>query len=90
VLSYADPFSRASVRPRAPITVAIVWSVRLTEFWRRMDAVLGPRYSRTWASYTVISGLGERTVDQALEAGEPAKEIWRAVVDYLDLPKSER
>jgi Protein of unknown function (DUF3046) len=64
--------------------------VRLTEFWKRMDDQFGPAYSRAWATYTVMAELGERTVDEALVQGEDAKVVWRAVVEHLELPKSER
>jgi hypothetical protein len=64
--------------------------VRHTEFWRRMDQVLTPAYSRTWAHTQVMSSLGGRTVEEALAAGVPPKQVWRAVVEALGLPASER
>ena len=67
-----------------------VGGVRLTEFWRRMRHHLGEGYAESWAHDVVIAGLGGRTVDQALAAGEPAKDVWRAVVVALGLPPSER
>ena len=64
--------------------------MRHTEFWARMDQVLGRAYSRTWAEQQVIATLGHRTVTEALEAGEPPKTVWRAVWEHLELPASER
>lgn len=64
--------------------------VRHTEFWERMDSALGPSYARTWAREHVISDLGERTVEQALAAGEQPKVVWRAVWSILGLPASAR
>jgi len=61
-----------------------------TEFWNRMDAALGPAYARSWASMFVITDLDGRTVDEALAAGVPPKEIWRAVWAVLGLPPRER
>jgi len=61
-----------------------------TEFWSRMDAALGPAYARSWASMFVIADLDGRTVDEALAAGVPPKEIWRAVWAVLGLPARER
>jgi hypothetical protein len=55
-----------------------------------MDHHLGATYARTWARDHVIAELGERTVLQALDAGTPAKEVWRAVWRSLQLPASER
>ena len=64
--------------------------MRHTEFWARMDAALGPRYARTWAREHVVTGLEERTVLEALEAGLDAKTVWRAVWAELELPQRDR
>ncbi|GAW49367.1 MULTISPECIES: DUF3046 domain-containing protein [unclassified Nocardioides] len=64
--------------------------MRHTEFWARMDHALGPAYSRSWADLFVIGELGGRTASQALAAGVPPKEVWRAVWSALELPASER
>jgi hypothetical protein len=64
--------------------------MRLTEFWARMDHTLGPAYARTWAETQVIPELAGRTVLEALEQGESAKSVWRAVWQHLQLPASER
>jgi hypothetical protein len=64
--------------------------MRHSEFWERMDRVLGPAYSRTWAEQQVLSALGGRTVTEALAAGETPKQVWRAVWERLELPPSER
>jgi DUF3046 family protein len=64
--------------------------VRHTEFWSRMESALGPAYARAWAEQFVIGELGERTVLEALAAGEPPKTVWAAVWRALRLPASER
>lgn len=64
--------------------------MRLTEFWARMDQHLGPAYARTWAETQVLAELSGRTVQEALDAGESAKLVWRAVWAHLQLPPSER
>jgi hypothetical protein len=64
--------------------------MRHTEFWARMEHVLGPAYARTWAEQQVISTLGHRTVSEALAAGENPKRVWLAVWERLELPPSER
>jgi predicted phosphoadenosine phosphosulfate sulfurtransferase len=64
--------------------------MRHTEFWARMDRVLGATYARTWAEQQVLAALGHRTVSQALDDGEPPKHVWRAVWERLELPLSER
>ena len=55
-----------------------------------MEAALGPAYARAWADQVVIGELGERTVQQAIDAGVPPKAVWAAVWRTLDLPASER
>lgn len=55
-----------------------------------MDAALGEGYARYWASSHVLSELGQRTVEQALAGGVPAKDVWAAVWRALDLPARER
>lgn len=64
--------------------------MRHTEFWARMELVLGPAYARVWASQQVHAALDGRTVDQALAAGEPPKVVWRVVAESLSLPESQR
>jgi hypothetical protein len=64
--------------------------MRHTEFWARMELVLGPSYARVWSRQQVLSALDGRTVDEALQAGEPPKAVWRAVADALSLPESQR
>lgn len=55
-----------------------------------MEAALGPAYARAWASRVVIGQLGERTAQEAIDAGEPPKAVWAAVWHTLGLPASER
>ncbi|MCD6640135.1 MAG: DUF3046 domain-containing protein [Nocardioides sp.] len=59
--------------------------MRHTQFWDRMDQVLGPDYSRSWAELTVLSDLGGRTVREALASGMTPKEVWAAVRRQLEL-----
>lgn len=66
-------------------------SVRHTEFWSRMEHALGSRaYARHWSEQQVLSGLGGRTVQEALAKGEPPKAVWSVVREALGLPASER
>ena len=64
--------------------------VRLTEFWRRMEARFGAAYARSYAADQVLATLGSRTVLQALADGADAKQVWRAVCEATDAPASER
>jgi hypothetical protein len=55
-----------------------------------MEHALGPAYARSWASMFVLTDLGGRTVEEALAAGVPPKEVWRVVWATLGLPARER
>jgi hypothetical protein len=64
--------------------------MRLTDFWERLEAALGPAYARSWAHDHVISALGGRTVDEAIAAGIETVDVWRAVHAALELPPRDR
>lgn len=64
--------------------------MRLTDFWERMEAQFGPAYADSFARDFVVTGLDGRTVHEALEAGVDPKDVWRAVIDALELPRSLR
>lgn len=64
--------------------------MRHTEFWARMEAVLGKGYAPSYAEQYVLADLGGRTVREALDAGVDPQEVWRAVASALELPPSQR
>ncbi|GLZ04364.1 hypothetical protein Acsp03_18300 [Actinomadura sp. NBRC 104412] len=61
--------------------------MRLTEFWERMNEQFGEGYAESVAKDHVLAELGGRTIEQALADGEPAKKVWKAVVDTFDVPQ---
>lgn len=60
--------------------------MRLTDFWERMTAEFGP-HAESLASWHVFSQLDNRTVEQALAAGEPTLRVWRAVCEGMRIPE---
>lgn len=64
--------------------------MRLTVFWQRMAEHFGPAYADSFAHDHVMSELGGRTVNQALEDGWDAKDVWRAVCTAMDVPFERR
>lgn len=64
--------------------------MREAELWRRMDRHLGESYAPSWAEMMQLEDLGGRTVAQALAAGVPARDVWRAVWEALELPFRDR
>ena len=80
----------ATRRTRAGRRTAYPGPVRLSEFWNRMRNHFGEGYAESVAHDQVLKSLGGRTVDQALAAGEEAKQVWRAVCEEFDVPAGRR
>lgn len=64
--------------------------MRITVFRRLMAQEFGEVRADMLARDHVFSSLGNRTVDEALEAGVSTKEIWRAVCDAFEVPPERR
>jgi hypothetical protein len=64
--------------------------MRLTVFWQRMADHFGAGYADTFARDHVMSELGGRTVQQALDAGWEAKDVWRTVCTAANVPHENR
>ena len=71
-------------------TLTTLGSVRLSDFWTRMRDHFGEGYAESVAHDHVLEALGGRTVDQALESGEDAKRVWRAVCEEFEVPARKR
>ena len=63
--------------------------MRYTEFWARMERVLGPAYARTWAEQQVISDLGHRTVAEALAAQLRRAADWQGLGEVVVEPRGD-
>ncbi|MGI6878623.1 DUF3046 domain-containing protein [Microbacterium sp. gxy059] len=62
--------------------------MRRSEFLRAVEQQFGARAN--WiVSDLVLPGI-DRTAADALEAGVPPRDIWRALCDETDLPASAR
>ncbi|MGM1064102.1 DUF3046 domain-containing protein [Saccharothrix sp. Mg75] len=64
--------------------------MRNTVFRKLMANEFGQVRAEMVARDHVMSALGGRTADEALEAGYPAKEVWLAVCDAFDVPEQRR
>ncbi|GAA1300735.1 DUF3046 domain-containing protein [Saccharothrix xinjiangensis] len=64
--------------------------MRNTVFRKLMADEFGQVRGEMIARDHVMSVLGGRTADEALEAGTPAKEVWLAVCDAFDVPEQRR
>ncbi|WP_196791843.1 DUF3046 domain-containing protein [Motilibacter deserti] len=58
----------------------------MTEFRERMVEAFGAAQASWIARDHVFAGLGQRTVDEALERGTDAKDVWRVVHTEMRLP----
>ena len=55
-----------------------------------MDTEFGPVRAAAVARDHVFAQLGDRTVEQALEFGIDAREVWKAVCEVYDVPPARR
>jgi hypothetical protein len=62
----------------------------MSEFWDLVDTEFGRSRSRTLTRDHVLTELGNRTAEQALAAGVPARDVWFALCDDLDVPPERR
>jgi hypothetical protein len=59
--------------------------VRRTDFWERLEVVVGPAYATSWAADVVLTDLGV-TVMEAFEKGIETRDVWRAVCRTIEVP----
>ncbi len=55
-----------------------------------MDDEFGPVLSRSLARDHVLAALGNRTSTEALAAGTPARQVWLALCEDMDVPPERR
>jgi hypothetical protein len=64
--------------------------VRYREFWQLVEEVLGSAHGRALVHELVLPPLGDRTPEQALDAGIDPRDVWHALCDELDIPDPQR
>lgn len=62
----------------------------MSEFWDLVDGEFGRARSRSLVRDHVLTALGNRTAEQALEAGEDLRDVWFAMCDDLEVPAARR
>jgi hypothetical protein len=67
-----------------------VIQVRLTYFRELMEGEFGAPRAASVSHDHVFAQLGDRTVEQALEAGIEPREVWLAVCETYDVPPARR
>lgn len=63
--------------------------MKVSEFWRTMESHFGAGYARVVASQTVLDQAGNRTAEEALDAGLEPRLVWKAVCLQHGLPESQ-
>lgn len=64
--------------------------MRHSRFWELMAGEFGAAYASTLARGHVLSTLGDRTAQQALDDGLQPREVWTALCEDLRIPESRR
>ncbi|SDP53350.1 Protein of unknown function [Actinopolyspora xinjiangensis] len=64
--------------------------MRYTALRQRMAEEFGELRADTLARDHVLAGLGERTVNQALEAGWEPKRVWAVLCESFEVPGNRR
>jgi hypothetical protein len=62
----------------------------MSEFWQAMGDEFGDGYARSLARDLVLTPLRDRTAEQALRDGVPAREVWAALCEAMDVPANRR
>ena len=60
--------------------------MRRSEFFYAVGSEFGEAYGRVVTSDVIIAELGDRTADSALKAGIPARTVWLALCQAMDVP----
>jgi len=64
--------------------------MRLSEFWLAVSDEFGEAYGRVLVDDQVLGAVGGVTASQALSRGVPAKQVWAALCDVMDVPAERR
>ena len=64
--------------------------MRLSELHRLVDDEFGPAYGRHLLRTQVLPALADRTVEQAVAAGEDPRRAWSELCREMDVPAERR
>ncbi len=62
--------------------------MRLSEFSRAVSDEFGEAYGRVITNDLVLSELGSLTAAEALKRGIPARQVWLALCQATDVPRT--
>jgi hypothetical protein len=64
--------------------------MRHSRFWALAEDEFGAAYAHMLVASTHLAALGGRTAGEALDAGDPPREVWLALCDAMDVPEERR
>ncbi|MGC4175806.1 DUF3046 domain-containing protein [Demequina sp.] len=64
--------------------------MRVSEFWELAAEVFGDTYAPTLGRELSLTALGSLTPAAALDAGVPARDVWHAWCDEMQIPAGVR
>jgi hypothetical protein len=64
--------------------------VRLSEYRQALADEFGAAYGRVLSRDLVMLELGDRTAEQALDAGRHPRDVWLALCRATDVPEERR
>ena len=64
--------------------------MRVSEFWTAVADEFGEAYGVVLANDQVLGSFGSLTATQALSRGVPARQVWTALCDAMDVPLERR
>lgn len=64
--------------------------MRESDFWRLVTEEFGEGTGRRLAAEAALGEFGDRTAMEALAAGSPARRVWWALCELMDVPDERR
>ncbi|MGV8877134.1 MAG: DUF3046 domain-containing protein [Rhodoglobus sp.] len=64
--------------------------MRLSEFWMAVADEFGEAYGRVLVNDQVLESVGGVTALNALSRGVPARQVWTALCEAMDIPPERR
>lgn len=63
--------------------------MRISDFWLRLDSAFTQGHAQHVYRTHILWMLGNRTADQAIEAGEDPRIVWESLCQEFDLDEDE-
>ncbi|MBX3312245.1 MAG: DUF3046 domain-containing protein [Microbacteriaceae bacterium] len=65
--------------------------MRIREFWFAVETQFGKDWGQVVVRDVVLGGkIGSLTASEALDSGVPARDVWEALCEAMNVPDSDR